>query len=320
MNVSDMNLRVLQIMSMALSGWTRMIDAADVQTLMRDCGVDEKEAVVQLFAAQCGVEDRAKIERYFRPSIEKADADAFWRNPYLQTVRFSPKTRGRWKLDTMKYQPYELFVRDELLILPDGREIPGLGYFDREIAYPAVLEDGREWMTVTPNEIATMEEAVRRARGHVAAMGLGLGYFAFRASEKPEVTRVTVVERDPDVIALFQEEILPQFPNGAKIAIEQGDAFAFAERRLPDLDADFVFVDLWHDTADGAEMYLRMKKLEQRTNAPFAYWIEPSILALIRGLAHDDAKEGRAWAKRLLESGVRIEDAAADWLTFDMIR
>ncbi|MFR2494232.1 MAG: hypothetical protein ACLTBF_00435 [Christensenellales bacterium] len=77
MNVSDMNLRVLQIMSMALSGWARQIDAADVQTLARECGVDEREAVIQLFAAQCGVEDREKIERYFRLSIEKVDADAF---------------------------------------------------------------------------------------------------------------------------------------------------------------------------------------------------------------------------------------------------
>ena len=101
MNVSDMNLRVLQIMSMALSGWARQIDAADVQTLARECGVDEREAVIQLFAAQCGVEDREKIERYFRLSIEKVDADAFLRNPYLQTVRFPRKTRGRWKLDTM---------------------------------------------------------------------------------------------------------------------------------------------------------------------------------------------------------------------------
>ena len=46
MNVSDMNPRVLQIMSMALSGWARQIDAADVQTLARECGVDEREAVI----------------------------------------------------------------------------------------------------------------------------------------------------------------------------------------------------------------------------------------------------------------------------------
>ena len=42
MNVSDMNLRVLQIMSMALSGWARQIDAADVQTLARECGVERR--------------------------------------------------------------------------------------------------------------------------------------------------------------------------------------------------------------------------------------------------------------------------------------
>ena len=248
------------------------------------------------------------------------DEQAFLQNPYLRAVRFPQKERGRWRLERLSYQPYELFVRDELLVMPDGREIPRLGCFRKRVEYPAVLEGGREWMTVTPNEIATMEEAVQHARGHVVAMGLGLGYFAFRASEKPEVSRVTVVERDPDVIALFKEEVLPQFPNGAKIVVEQEDAFAFAEKRLPSLGADFVFVDLWHDTADGAELYLRMKKLERLTGAPFAYWIEPSIAALIRGLAHDDEKEGCAWAKRLLQSGQSIPEAAADWLTFDMIR
>ena len=33
----------------------------------------------------------------------------------------------------------------------------------------------------------------------------------------------------------------------------------------------------------------------------------------------DEAVIG-AWAERLLKSGARVEDAAADWLTFDMIR
>ena len=52
MNVSDMNLRVLQIMSMALNGWARQVDAADVRTLVRDCGVDEKEAVMQQYTIE----------------------------------------------------------------------------------------------------------------------------------------------------------------------------------------------------------------------------------------------------------------------------
>lgn len=319
MDVSEMNLHVLEVVSMALRGWARKIDAADVQTLTRECGVSEKEAVLQMFAAQCGTEDRNTIERYLRPSIEVLDEQAFLQNPYLRAVRFPQKERGRWRLERLSYQPYELFVRDELLVMPDGREIPRLGCFRKRVEYPAVLEGGREWMTVTPNEIATMEEAVGRARGRVVAMGLGLGYFAFRASEKGEVEKVTVVERDADVIALFKEEILLQFPHGEKIEIIRDDAFDFAQKGLPERGADFVFIDLWHDTADGTPMYLRMKKLEKLTRAEFGYWIEPSILALIRGLAADDAKEGRAWARRLLESGESISEAAEDWLTFEMM-
>ena len=79
--------------------------------------------------------------------------------------------------------------------------------------FPAVLENGNEWMTVTPNEVETMKEAISQARGRVAAYGLGLGYFAFMASEKSDVTGVTVIERDEQAIRLFEEEILPQFPH-----------------------------------------------------------------------------------------------------------
>lgn len=40
----------------------------------------------------------------------------------------------------------------------------------------------------------------------------------------------------------------------------------------------------------------------------------------IMSMAHDDAEAGREWAVRLMRSGERIEDTAADRLTFDMIR
>ncbi|MBQ2947766.1 MAG: hypothetical protein IJD94_02170, partial [Clostridia bacterium] len=117
------------------------------------------------------------------------------------------------------------------------------------------------------------------------AMGLGLGYFAFMASEKPEVESVTVIERDETVIRLFEKHLLPQFPYREKIRIVCADAFDYARTRLGG-SADFVFVDLWHDVSDGAEMYLRMKLLERHApQAEFAYWIETSIRAFLRSIA-----------------------------------
>ena len=147
-------------------------------------------------------------------------------------------------------------------------------------------------MTVTPNEIETMAGALAAARGDVTAMGLGLAYFAFMASQKPAVSSVTVVERDADVIALFKEFLIGQFPHREKIRIVQADAFDYAQNALPAARADFAFVDLWHDVSDGVEPYLRMKRLAPLSpHTAFAYWIEPALLAFLRALASEDARD-----------------------------
>ena len=223
------------------------------------------------------------IEQYVRPSLAQLKPEPLLQNPYMRCIRFPQALQGRWEMTRMAYEPYELFVRDDLLCLPDGREIPRLGYFEERFAYPAVLEGGREWMTVTPNEVATMAPALAQVRGHVAVMGLGLGYFAFMASEKDDVRAVTVVERDADVIALFERHILPQFAHRDKVRIVRADAFDFAQAGLDGFDC--AFVDLWHDVADGAPMYLRMKALEIRSpGTRFFYWIETSIRCFLRSL------------------------------------
>ena len=223
------------------------------------------------------------IADYVRPSLARLEPEPLLLNPYMRRIRFPQAAQGRWKMTRMAYEPYELFVRDDLLCLPDGREIPRLGYFDRHFAYPAVLEGGREWMTVTPNEVATMAPALAQVRGRVAVMGLGLGYFAFMASEKDDVREVTVIERDADVIALFERHLLPQFAHREKVRLVHADAFDFAQAGLGGFDC--AFVDLWHDVSDGAPMYLRMKALEARSpGVRFFYWIETSIRCFLRSL------------------------------------
>ena len=285
--VSELNLQALELMSGYLTQHPRFITARDVEEVAA-CGVAREEAVVQLLCAACGLDarrplDRRMIEQFVRPSLARLEPEPLLQNPYMRCIRFPQAVQGRWEMTRMAYEPYELFVRDDLLCLPDGREIPRLGYFDRRFAYPAVLEGGREWMTVTPNEVATMAPALSQVRGRVAVMGLGLGYFAFMASEKNDVRAVTVVERDADVIALFERHLLPQFAHREKVRLVRADAFDLAQAGLDGFDC--AFVDLWHDVSDGAPMYLRMKALEARSpGVRFFYWIETSIRCLLRSL------------------------------------
>ena len=137
-------------------------------------------------------------------------------------------------------------------------------------------------MTITPNEIETMKEAVDGAIGNVLAFGLGLGYYAYMVSEKENVENVTVVEINEDVIKLFNKYILPQFKHAEKIKIIKADAFEYAKNYITPGKFDYVFTDLWHDVSDGMDMYLKMKTFEKQSpKTVFSYWIEKSILCYL---------------------------------------
>lgn len=140
-------------------------------------------------------------------------------------------------------------------------------------------------------------------------------------SEKPDVTSLDIVERSEEAISLFERHILPQFPNKEKIRIIRSDAFGFlsenmwqdarqeassqglerqnragrsiqrgretANREKMQGRYDYAFIDLWHDTADGLEMYLKAKRIENKLHTAglktkFAYWVEKSLLSAYR--------------------------------------
>ena len=70
------------------------------------------------------------------------------------------------------------------------------------------------------------------------------------------------------------------------------DAFQYAESMGAE-HYDCAYVDIWHDVLDGVNMYLRMKRLENHSpGTKFLYWIEPSMLAWLRGKALMEAGEG----------------------------
>ena len=83
-------------------------------------------------------------------------------------------------------------------------------------------------MLITPNEINTMQPVIDNVSGNVVTFGLGLGYFAYMCSIKNNVNGITIVEKDKNVIELFEKYILPQFEYKDKIKIVNSDAFDFA--------------------------------------------------------------------------------------------
>ena len=232
-------------------------------------------------------EDRFILEQYLLPGLRRLDPAVYRENPYYQQIRIPEQAAGGWQLAWQVYRPYELFLRDDMILTEDLRQIPALGFFPEAFSFPSVLQDGREWMSIKPSEIESSQAAIDGAFGRVVTFGLGLGYFAFMASEKPEVVSVRVVERDPSVISLFCEHILPQFPHRDKISVVQADAFDYLEHDMMALPPDFVFMDIWHDISDGTPLYVRARQYEPRyPHTRFTYWISRSLkCALVDYLA-----------------------------------
>lgn len=109
----------------------------------------------------------------------------------LRAGRISPphcphqRQHGHATLTQDVILPMELFVRDDFLPLDDGTCLPQLGWFDTSFRFPAVKENNLVWMTITPNEINTIQPCVRQSHGKVLTFGLGLGYYAFHCLLKP---------------------------------------------------------------------------------------------------------------------------------------
>ena len=268
--------RLLQAIAWALEQ-PGLIDLMDVVELAAVTG-DEESAYRLLLATVCGYdpekpEDQEIIWRLFPRMVRREEPARYAADAYTAVLRESTGEAGGFRIGWGEFRPCELFVRDDLFAW-DGYVLPRLGWFREAYDYPGLWEDGRIWMSITPNEVNTIRPLAAEARGRVLCNGLGLGYYAFHALRNPAVRHVTVVEREESLIRLFSDRVLPRFPNREALTLVHADAFEYVASCSRDWDT--VFTDLWHDVGDGLPLYRRMKQMEF-PGAVWQYWIEPSL-------------------------------------------
>lgn len=154
------------------------------------------------------------------------------------------------------------------------------GYYSRQwviAGMPVLLRrnpDNAElwdtWMSLTPHEIESQEPGCTSAFGHTAIMGMGMGWIALNAALNPLVKKVTVVERDADVIELFTATgVTRQLPEeiGAKIIIAHADALTWQ----PDEPVDFLYADIWRPIA-ASNALTDTQRMQQQVQATAVYF------------------------------------------------
>jgi hypothetical protein len=285
----DENYDVSQLINSFLEDHYDAIGESAVRQIMKEDGTTVEESMIEAFHRYLSL-DRQD------PQVEKMKEDTdfgnlahikeeeFLNHPFNK-IKVEPVCYGSYQLRYNYFEPFEIFNCDETKTDEKNNyaEKTTLGYFEKKVPYLMLTQKDEIWMSITPHEINTMRNDIKEAKGRVLTLGLGLGYYAFEVSNKKEVSEVIIIEKDRNVITLFEKNILPHFPHKEKIHIIRQDAFLYFERELRSEHFDTIFVDIYHTPDDALPLYLRFRKGEDKIKGQKVdYWIEESILAYLR--------------------------------------
>jgi len=134
-------------------------------------------------------------------------------------------------------------------------------------------------MSNTPAELEDLGFWQSKATGQVLINGLGLGIAAEMALEKSNVTYVTVIEIDQDVIKLVYPYLQKKY--GDKIEVHWTDAFGWRPPR--GIKYDVVWHDIWDNIcSDNLEGMARLRKKYARRAVWQGFWAHSDHLRVKR--------------------------------------
>lgn len=260
----------------------------EIIQIENNLGLSEKEAIFYYCVEQSGIDldyknNKEILIKYVLNNIKKEKIEKYIGNQYIKTVKPIAKAKGNYSLEYIKYDAFQLFPLDDLIINENTyEEFTPLGYFDSPYSYLALKKGRRILMSLNINEINTMQKHVDLANGNILVLGLGMGYFPFMCAFKEDVKSITIIEKDQNIINLFNDIIFDYFPNKEKITIIKSDAIKYLKDNHK---YDYIFADIWCSPEDGIEPFVKLKTLEKKFKLNITYWISESLFAMLRRIA-----------------------------------
>ena len=241
-------------------------------------GHSEAEAMAAIICNEFNFERDEELDtiltEFVSERIKCLEPKEYLNNEYASKI----KATGRYKqyaLRMIDYVPYQTFAYDEISVTNNYKEYSAIGYFKKPFSYLALCEGNNIWMSLNPNEIETMKPFIAKGQGNVLVLGLGMGYVPFMMSLKDDVKHITIVEKDQNIINLFNNLLFPHFVNKNKITIIKDDAIKYVSKNNK---YDYIFADLWHTPEDGLDLYIQLKRISKDIDC----WLETSLIAMLR--------------------------------------
>lgn len=238
----------------------------------------------------------------------------FNKNINLDFMKKSPNYK-EYIIPKDKYEPVDYAIYDKM-----GNSYVPLVKFDEDIKLPMICEDNIGWMTPVLFEETTMRPCVEKAKGNILVVGLGIGFFPYNCLLKEDVKKITIIEYNQDIIDLFKENILPQFPRKDDVEIIQGDAYDYLNNEYIK-KFDYTFVDIWRNDSDGVVILSNLfKNIDFSENLNIDFWVEDAILQNVKtSLIIYLIQMKRGNLKDLLTGEIVDSQDIENYITFDKI-
>ncbi len=180
--------------------------------------------------------------------------------PDLEVPPYSHKNvvYGNWVLELRdNNHPKSYWCRE---VLPTT-QVYTLSKWSRErdtlrIDGPKYKKVRTNWMSMTQFELESHMMHVAAAHGHVVVAGLGMGLFLYHILQNPDVTRVSLFEKEKDVVALMRHAGMCEWKGFWKVDKYVTDVLdlwryaGFDENGQLVQPVDFLFVDIWPKIGD----------------------------------------------------------------------
>jgi ribosomal protein S18 acetylase RimI-like enzyme len=200
--------------------------------------------------------------------------------PVLRVPIYRPASLGNWSLKKVE-------------------QVVQFGYFQGwqgQGDIDALFYAEQTWMSNARDEVDSQTPHVAAAFGHTVLMGAGMGIALFNLLSKPDVTRVTLIERDPVVIELLGRSTdFESWAGIEKLHIEIADALAY----VPGLSVDHLYADIWV-TPGELQSIPDMQRIQMNVRASQVGWWGQELLFLDWLNGETPTLENyRAWANEL---------------------
>lgn len=144
-------------------------------------------------------------------------SDDFWKeDSYFENICFEPYNDMTFKYMVL---PPGMMLYNDIPIEDGYKYINKVGYVSEVFTIPCLTKGKKIVDWVLPIEVREARRAIKKATGHVVVCGSGLSYFTYLASQKENVSKITIIEPDEIFSNLIKERITEKFGKNKEINI-----------------------------------------------------------------------------------------------------